>query len=384
MHICFISPSYPGKHNQVDFAFVKQLVDAIADQGHSCYVLSPFNITHYKRFARRTEEYNVGGGIVSVYRPPYLSFSTFHIGRFNPSRQSHNRALRKAFSMLPVQPDVIYGHFWNSAYEGAEYAKLNGIPLFVATGESTIHEERMTEESRKAFRDYIAGVICVSSKNRDESIAKGLTTIEKCIVLPNAVNTDLFKKRDRRYCREQLGFPREDFIIAFVGWFNERKGACRVSEAINRIGGVKSIFIGKGNQEPHCDGILFKGAVSHDEVPLYLGAADCFVLPTLAEGCCNAVIEAMACGLPIISSNLPFNWDVLDDTNSIMINPNSIEEIANAIHTLRDNPELRVKLAEGAASRATALTIENRAKAIIEFMESKTKHAAKKEDYCSV
>ena len=108
------------------------------------------------------------------------------------------------------------------------------------------------------------------------------------------------------------------------------------------------------------------------------------MLPTLAEGCCNAVIEAMACGLPIISSNLPFNWDVLDDTNSIMINPNSIEEIANAIHTLRDNPELRVKLAEGAASRATALTIENRAKAIIEFMESKTKHAAKKEDYCSV
>ena len=133
----------------------------------------------------------------------------------------------------------------------------------------------------------------------------------------------------------------------------------------------EALFIGKGEQEPHCDNILFKGALPHDQVPLYLNAADVFVLPTLHEGCCNAVVEAMACGLPVVSSNLPFNWDVLDDTNSIMIDPNNIDEIAAAILTLRDNNNQRKALSKGALLKASSLTIDQRAEAIVEFMESK-------------
>lgn len=221
------------------------------------------------------------------------------------------------------------------------------------------------------FRDYVSGVICVSSKNRDESIKLGLTTFEKCGVFPNAVNVDLFHKRDKGECRQQLGFPQNEFIVAFVGWFNERKGSLRVAEAIKRIEGVKSIFIGKGEQDPLCDGILFKGVLPHDQVPLYLGAADCFVLPTLAEGCCNAIVEAMSCGLPIISSNLPFNWDVLDDSNSIMVDPNDVDAIADAIVKLRDDKKLWVNLADSSLKKAQALTIDQRANRIIGFIKSK-------------
>ena len=86
----------------------------------------------------------------------------------------------------------------------------------------------------------------------------------------------------------------------------------------------------------------------HEEVPLYLNAADVFVLPTLHEGCCNAVVEAMACGLPVISSDLPFNWDVLNKGNSIMVNPNSINEIRDAIVEMRDNNVKRMQLSQGA------------------------------------
>lgn len=371
MNICFISYSYPGKHNQSDFAFVKQLVDAIANQGNYCYVLAPYNFAHYRRLSRHIEEYEVENGKVTVFRPAYLSFSTFHIGRLNLSELSYKRALRKAFRLLPVTPSIVYGHFWSSAYAGYEFAKSNNIPLFVATGESTIENVCSTPMQLHAFRDYVSGVICVSSKNRDESIRLGLTTEDKCRVFPNAVNAELFYKRDKMMCREQLGLPQADFIVAFVGWFNERKGSLRVAEAINRVSGVKSIFVGKGDQEPQCDGILFKGAVPHEQVPVYLGAADCFVLPTLAEGCCNAVIEAMACGLPVISSNLPFNWDVLDETNSIMVAPKSIDEIAGAIVKLRDDKDLRERLSVGALKKVASLTIDNRAKEIIEFMKTK-------------
>ena len=226
---------------------------------------------------------------------------------------------------------------------------------------------------QKAFSDYVSGVICVSSKNRDESIALGLTTAEKCAVFPNAVNAALFKKLDKKQCREQLNLPQDAFIIVFVGWFIERKGPQRVAEAIKQIQGepVYSLFIGKGEQEPVCDNILFKGALPHDKVPLYLNAADVFVLPTLHEGCCNAVVEAMACGLPVVSSNLPFNWDVLDETNSIMVDPNSIDKLADAIRALRDDSLKRSLLAEGALKKAASLSIDKRAKSIMDFIESR-------------
>lgn len=371
MKICFVTQKYPGKHNQSDYAFVKQLVDEIAAQGNECYVVCPFNVFHYRTTSSVSEHYSVGDGGVWVLRPWYFSFSNSNRFLRRVGNKFHQCALQKAFRMMPSMPDAVYGHFWHSAYEGYGFAKRHNIPLFVASGESEISKLFSLPSDLDEFSKYVSGVICVSSKNRNESIGMGLTTDEKCGVFPNAVNVELFHKRDKAMCRQQLGLPQDECIMAFVGWFNERKGSQRVAEAINRVVGVKSIFIGKGDMEPQCDGILFKGALPHNQVPLYLGAADCFVLPTQAEGCCNAVVEAMACGLPVISSNLPFNWDVLDESNSIMVDPNNIDEIADAIQRLRDNVVLREKLSTGALRKAESLTIEQRAKAIIEFIESK-------------
>lgn len=371
MNICFITNKYPGKHDTSSFIFVKQLVDAIANQGHHCHVIAPFNITHYHRLSPNKEDYTVGEGKVTVYRPGYISFSRFHIGKFYPTAWLRKRAVNVAFDMLTAKPDIIYGHFWCSGYEGFEYAKKNNIPLFVASGESDVERMFPHKPDQENFTDYVRGVICVSGKNRDESIRLGLTSEEKCGIFPNAVNEKVFHKQDQKECRRQLGLPLDSFIVAFVGWFIERKGPLRVAEAINRVGNVNSIFIGKGKQNPVCEGILFKGSLPHKDIPLYLGAADCFILPTLHEGCCNAVVEAIACGLPVISSNLPFNQDVLDKTNSILVDPNNIDEIAESIRVIRDDVNKRNSLMTGAMKTAERLTLNQRAKRIMEFIMAK-------------
>ena len=77
----------------------------------------------------------------------------------------------------------------------------------------------------------------------------------------------------------------------------------------------------------------------------------------------------MPCGLPVISSDREFNWDVLNADNSIMVNPESVEEIVEAIAELRDNVIRRKQLSNEAIKTAAKLTIEERARKIIEFVE---------------
>ena len=369
-NICFIADDYPEEGRPV-FTFVKNVVDELADNGNNCTVIAPFSITRHKRFHKTYETYATSKGkIVKVYRPNIFTLSNHKIFGFKPSSFVFRRAVCKVLGILKEKPDVIYGHFWKNALCAYKFASRNNIPLFVATGESVIDIDNFNGKL-DGFAAYVSGVICVSTKNKEESIEKGLTVPEKCRVIPNAINPSVFKKMDKLECRRKLGFDAEKFISITVGAFIRRKGTLRVSSAIDKIADdVFSVFIGNGPDVPNCKNILFCGRIDNKDLPLYLNAADVFVLPTLHEGCCNAIIEAMACGLPVISSNLSFNWDILDNTNSILIDPNDVDEIANAIKLLKDNTLMRDSLSKGALEAASLLTLHNRAKNIEHFINS--------------
>jgi glycosyltransferase involved in cell wall biosynthesis len=373
-HILFFCSQYPTENDPV-FTFVEQLVCALAAAGVKVSVVAKQSLT--KHFLRKSPLHPVyrkiekeGSAPIEVFQPYCITFSSRFsmLNRFF-SHLAINWTLRK----IKEKPQVCYGHFGAHGYALYDYAKKNRIPLFVASGESEI-KCQIPPKRINEFSDYCKGVICVSTKNKLESIRLALTTSEKCCVLPNAIDSSAFKKKDKMILRKQYGYSENAFIVVFVVFFINRKGPQRVAAAIDKIGNpdIKSFFIGKSLDsecvDPSCDGILYKGIVSHDKMADFLNMADVFVLPTLAEGCCNAIVEALACGLPIISSSLSFNDDILDDECSIRINPESVDEIAEAIKTLHDKPELRNKMGTAALQKASSMTIENRAKAILDFM----------------
>lgn len=371
MRICVISPSYPYK-NRVEYVFVEQLCNEWAKQGHEVTVIAPQSITK-NLFRKKTSipkkyEFYIGQNHLTIYRPKIITIGNTPLlgGVINYSVTS--TTIRKVLKNLPCKPDIIYCHFWLSASWVVRTAKELNIPLFVATGESVIKKEI---KQKKNIKNTVKGVICVSTKNKIESISLGLTTDNKCEVIPNAIDNNLFKVTDSKNIREELHIKEDDFVVIFVGSFKQQKGVNRVCEAINLLNdlNIKSIFIGSGSLKPNCNGIIFCNKLQHDIIPKYLNASDVFVLPTLHEGCCNAIIEAMACGLPIISSNLDFNYDILNNQNSILIDPLNINEISEAIKKLKADYALRKSLSQGSIDMTKELTISNRASKIINFMK---------------
>lgn len=379
MNILVISSGYPSV-NRPEYPFVEQLCNEWARQGHCITVIAPHSRT--KRLVRKLLKVDFkretfssdNGGSVTVYSPEYWSFG--NKGKCGPNQFMFERAVKKVAKHLP-KPDFVYGHFWHNARRGYEIARKWNVPLVTASGEAEIEQTANTAKD-KAFAEYVKAVVCVSTKNKNESIELRLTTADKCAVFPNSIDENLFYKKDKQEIRTKLGLPHDAFIVCFVGGFIPRKGPDRVANAIKSLNNpnIKSIFIGGGQDgcliRPNCEGILFQGKISHDDIPDYLNAADVFVLPTLHEGCCNAIVEAMACGLPIISSNLPFNWDILNGQNSIMVNPMNIEQIAEAINKLYSDKKLINSMSDASLTTASGLTICKRATKILEFIKERT------------
>ena len=374
MHILVCSPSWPTTKT-IDFIFVDQLCRAFADLGHKVAVIAPQSLTKcYIRHIPIAKKHSVfrtaRGNEIELYRPYYISFGNSRIKLFGNCYES---AVKSAFSKIKQKPDVCYGHFWKSIFSLYPLAKANNIPLFGASGEENvgyyIHE---TDEFKKEVQNYLSGVVSVSTKNQKECFDLNLVDSNNSVVIPNAIDQTLFRKIDKEQCRKELGIADDDFVVAFVGQFIPRKGTLRLNEALKKIGDkqIKAVFIGSGSEEPDYEGIIHKGRVAHDEIPKWLNAADVFVLPTDNEGCCNAIIEAMACGLPVISTDAPFNHDILNNGNSIMLDCHSIDDIADAISKLKMNTELRKRLSEGALATAAGLSIEKRAERIVNFMQN--------------
>lgn len=378
----FVTRGYPTKENS-SFAFVQPLIHKIADAGIACVVVAPQRVFKTRKLRPyRWHDVTANGNKISIIQPKYIPFGRLRFFGIKLTTLSRERAAVRALNALKEKPDAVYAHFWDCALIASAYTAKHRVPLIAVSGESTVAPEhyfsRKQIERRKALVD---GVICVSTKNYHESAKLGLITHpDSVLISPNAIDTDCFYKCDKVAAKQALGIDEDSFVISYVGRYSERKGVNRLIAAAKACPEVKLILIGYGGELDESEQILIAKRVAHEEVVTYLNASDVYCLPTQAEGCCNSIIEAMACGLPVISSDAEFNQDILDDTTAILIDPNDIDAIANAITTLKNNKELRVSMGNNAYTKAKAMTIQGRAQTILEFI-NKTVTAYKERNY---
>lgn len=379
-----ITPGFPSESRPV-YVFVEQLVNEFVELGVKINVIAPQSITHSiihrEHLLPRISKHKTSKGTdYSVFRPYYISLADHFPKLEKLLNYFFKRKIEKLISK--ANSEVIYCHFWNSAKWVYNYALTEHKPMFVACGEGDNAVEMMVEEMPKEELHKLisatTGVISVSTENKRKCLQYKLSSNDTITILPNCVDDSLFRIADCRSKREELGIAKDDFLVMFVGNFIHRKGPDRVANAIKKLNDkkIKSIFVGKAfdheNVNPDCDGIVYKGTLDHNILPEYLNAADLFVLPTLKEGCCNAIVEALACGVPVVSSNRSFNEDILNDNNSIVVDPENIDEIADAIRVMKNNRDLYMSKKAYTMEHSNEYSISIRAKKIIEFIDNLT------------
>lgn len=380
--IVVITNKYPNKYEKNVLVFLQQLVWQFADMGIACTVISPVPVNikpQYICLPFHTNEYTENGALIDVYYPKYIGFGQTKVFGINPTKLTTSLfswSVKKTIKKINIIPDLFYSHFVTPAgICASRLSKKYGITAVMAYGESTpMTIQHYGEKTISKALEYLSGIIAVSSKNKRILLDYGILDENRIVVIPNGYRKERFFPRDKRASRKNFLFPEDKFIVSFVGSFDERKGIKRLEEAVDRLDDVYFICAGKGKLSPSSKKCLFAGEVDNAILPYFYSSSNVFVLPTLNEGCCNAIIEVMACGLPIISSNMSFNDELLNEDNSIRINPNNVCEIINAIKVIKDNSNLRLKMSNASLQKAKQLSLQKRAQSIISFFDQVIKN----------
>lgn len=377
-HLLVVTGNFPNPQRPENGTFVRTFVHALADAGAEITVVVVESIWRARRpHDRGTEvEFTAAGRPVKILRRRFLSFSAKKacgLSTASLTQIAFEAVARTTAAELRPRPAAVYGHFLYPS--GAAAMKIGAslrIPAFVAVGEGTFWTVEHLGDAR-ARRDFhrSRGFLAVSTPIADGLARRFGFPQERIAVFPNGTDRSKFKPGDRGTARAALGIPQDLFVVIFVGTFDELKGGRKLLEAARGMKDTGLLLLGGGPVPLDGPEVLFKGRVGNDQIPNYLAAADVFALPTLEEGSCNAVVEALACGLPVLTARGAYMRDLVDEACAVMVDPMSVQEIRAGLERLRTDPGLRSELSRGALKRAESLDVRVRAGAVLDWLKEK-------------
>jgi UDP-glucose:(heptosyl)LPS alpha-1,3-glucosyltransferase len=232
------------------------------------------------------------------------------------------------------------------------------------------HRYTLQAESR-LFRDpSLRAVICNSNLVREQIRTLFGVPDEKLQVIYNAVDSQRFSpalRTHRDAVRRRHAIPDDACLFAFVGSGYDRKGLARAIAALARLPAPASLLVaGKDKRLDLYRGlarrhglenrVIFAGAI--DDVGPVLGAADAFVLPTLYDPFPNACLEAMATGLPVITSSQCGAAElVVPNRAGMALDALDTDGLTESMRQLL-NPDLRVAMGERSRAIVAPFTRE--------------------------
>jgi UDP-glucose:(heptosyl)LPS alpha-1,3-glucosyltransferase len=230
-------------------------------------------------------------------------------------------------------------------------SRARGVPPWL-TFSSPWHRYTLAAEAAMFRHLNLRAVICNSRMVRDDIAQRFGTPAEKLNVIYNGVDLEHFHPRlraeHRAAVRATLGIDAATPIILFVGSGFERKGVPTLLPALARMKRRDAVLLVVGRDRKQrdmqalaarlgiADRVRFLGP-QKDVRPFY-GAADCFVLPTLYDPMPNAALEALACGLPTVTSTTCGAAELIQpNTNGRIVAALDADALAHSLDAVLDS-----------------------------------------------
>ena len=210
---------------------------------------------------------------------------------------------------------------------------------------------------------------------------------KKVLISPDGVDLEQFQIGESRdEARVKLGLPKEIKLVIYTGHLYLWKGADTLAEAAVKLGNnTDVIFVGGTKKDVEffrnkyggVKNLMILGNISHNEIPMYLRAADVLVIPNSAKEKISSMytspmklFEYMASGTPIVASDLPSIREVLNERSAAFFIPDDAESLASVIIDLLQDPSRRARLSSQILSDIIRFSWDHRANGIISFMHN--------------
>jgi glycosyltransferase involved in cell wall biosynthesis len=335
----------------------------------------------YLLFSNRSIQ---GPGLGDQRPHPSLD-ARFYAGRYFPVRLAWMQGVLPG-TLRRLRPDIC--HFPNYLAPVA-----TSCPYVVTIHDMTLFITPRLHRWKKLLLDRTlipmvarkAEAIVAVSKSAGNDIVRLLKVpASKVHVIMNAVSPAFKRVEDAaelEAVRARYGL--QGPYILYVGTIEPRKNLVRLIGAFARLrrGGLPHKLLMVGQPGWHCEPIyaeverqglksevIFTGYVPFEDLPALYSAASAMAFPSIYEGFGLPVLEAMACGTPVVTSSSSGLAEVADGA-ALLVNPLSIDEIAGALHKVCSQPELAAELSALGVARAHEFTWENAARATLDVYE---------------
>jgi D-inositol-3-phosphate glycosyltransferase len=265
---------------------------------------------------------------------------------------------------------LIHTNYWLSAWIGLELRKRSQVQL-VHTYHSLGAVKYRSIDNLPAIADVRLSVekqileeancVVATSPQEQEDMQALVSTLGDIEVIPCGTDTSNFYLMPKTEARDRLGLDPHDKIVLYVGRFDPRKGIETAVRAFAKMQSELSAFRSEkfkfvvvgGSSDDRTDGaerarieqivreegisdqIIFAGQVGHDLLPFYYSAADVCVVPSHYEPFGLVAIEAMACGTPVVASDVGgLKFTVLPEETGLLVPPKDVEGFAHAIQRI--------------------------------------------------
>lgn len=306
-------------------------------------------VTHgIKKYIRKEKV----GNNVTIYRFWWIGFGLFHILEKYPLLQFlylvpylfFRTFLFMLFRHKKIQ--VIHANGFSSSLIGLWLKKIFHKKLITSThAVYEIDKNSSTAKRIQKILDESDKILTLSDASFNELVSFGLEK-EKLDRFKYWIDLDTFCPLDKARIRKELNIQ-DRFTVLFVGRLLKKKGIRVFIEVAKLLPQVQFVVIGVGPEEEFINSqlhstqnLIFLGAVPNIELSRYYNIADVFCIPSLyEEGFGRVVMEAVACGLPVVGSNKGGIKEALDESVSILVEP-TVDNIAREIESLYKNEKL--------------------------------------------